>query len=258
MSNPRLRDWQGRRVWILGASSGIGEALARELVGQGARLALSARRADRLAALGATLPGSLVLPCDAAQPPTMRPVHRELLQRWGGIDLAVYAAGIWHPAAAQDIGPDAIDATLNVNLRGAMHFAAMVLPGLRERGAGAIAFIGSVSAYGALPQASLYGASKAGLAYFAATLHLELAPQGIGVFLVSPGFVDTPMTAVNDFPMPAMMAPAAAAREIVAGLHAGNFEIHFPKRLSRPLRWARLLPDSLYFPLARALTRGTR
>ncbi len=256
MSNPRLRDWQGRRVWILGASSGIGEALARELAGQGARVAVSARRADTLAALSTTLPGSLVLPCDAAQPETMRQAHRELVRQWGGIDLAVYAAGIWQPAAAKDLAPSAIDATLDVNLRGAMHFAAAVLPGLRERGDGAIAFIGSISAYGALPQACLYGASKAGLAYFAATLHLELAPQGVGVFLVSPGFVDTPMTAANDFPMPAMMAPGEAAGEILAGFAAGDFEIHFPKRLSRPLRWAQLLPDSLYFPLTRALTGG--
>jgi NAD(P)-dependent dehydrogenase (short-subunit alcohol dehydrogenase family) len=256
VSNPRLRDWSGRRVWILGASSGIGEALARELAGQGARLALSARRADALAALSATLPGSLVLLCDAAQPATMRQAHGELVRQWDGIDLAVYAAGVWHPRAVADLDGDAIDATLDINLRGAMHFAATVLPGLRERGAGAIAFIGSVSAYGALPQACLYGASKAGLAYFAATLHLELAPKGVGVFLVSPGFVDTPMTAANDFPMPAMMAPDAAAGEILAGLAGGDFEIHFPKRLSRPLRWARLLPDSLYFPLTRALTGG--
>lgn len=253
MSNPRLRDWRERRVWILGASSGIGAALARALAGQGARVALSARRAEALTALGAGLAGSLVLPCDAAQPATMRQAHAELVRQWGGIDLAVYAAGVWHPREASAIDDDAIDATLDVNLRGAMHFAATLLPGMRADGQGAIAFIGSVAAYGALPQACLYGASKAGLAYFAATLHLELAPRGIGVFLVSPGFVDTPMTAVNEFPMPAMIAPDVAAREILAGFAAGDFEVHFPKRLSRPLRWARLLPDSLYFPLARTL-----
>lgn len=252
--NPPIPTWRDRRVWILGASSGIGAGLARELAARGARVAVSARRRDLLDELAATLPGGLALPCDALDAEQLAAAHAQLIARWGGIDLAIYAAGVWHPVTAMEMRRDKIDETLDINLRGAMYFAASVVPGLVTQGAGAIAFIGSVAGYRALPRALLYGSSKAALAYFAATLHLELAPAGIGVHLVSPGFVATPMTANNDFPMPGIMALDAAVAEIVAGLEGGAFEIHFPKRLSRPLRWARLLPDRWYFPLVRRLT----
>ncbi len=251
MSNPRIRDWQGRRVWILGASGGIGAALARELAGRGARVAVSARRGEALAALAGELPGALPWPCDAADPGSVRVAAAAIAAAWGGIDLAIYNAGVWHPSRADRLEAAAIDATVDINLRAPMHFAAAVLPHLAP--GGSLAFVGSVSAYRALPRAALYGASKAGLAYFAAALHLELAPRGIGVFLISPGFVDTPMTQVNRFAMPGLMSAAAAARAIAAGFARGAFEIHFPRRLSWPLRWMRLLPDAAYFPLVRRL-----
>jgi NAD(P)-dependent dehydrogenase (short-subunit alcohol dehydrogenase family) len=254
MSNPPIRDWSGKRVWILGASSGIGAALARELARRGAWVALSARRREPLEVMAKQLPDALALPCDATDSRQIAAACEALRARWGGIDLALYAAGVWHPVLAAGLEAQAIDETLDVNLRAPMHFAASMVPLLRAQGHGAIAFIGSVSAYRALPRALLYGASKAALSYFAETLHIELAPAGIGVHLISPGFVDTPMTAVNDFPMPALMTPEAAVQAIVNGFAGSDFEIHFPKRLSRPLRWARLLPDSLYFYLVRRLT----
>jgi short-subunit dehydrogenase len=252
--NSRLLDWRGRRVWILGASSGIGAALARELAGRGARLALSARRPDELARLAAELPDAIALPCDAARPTSIEGVAAQIVEKWQGIDLALYAAGVWHPVAAAEIDAARIDATLDVNLRGAMHFAATVVPRLLAQGHGAIAFVGSVAGYRPLPRAALYGTSKAALAHFAGTLHLELAPRGIEVFLINPGFVATPMTAANDFPMPAMIDADAAAREIVAGLGRRRFEIHFPRRLSWPLKLLSLLPDALYYPLVRHFT----
>jgi NAD(P)-dependent dehydrogenase (short-subunit alcohol dehydrogenase family) len=258
MSNPTISDWTGRRVWILGASSGIGAALARELAARGAQVAVSARRHTALQALAKDLPHGLALTCDASDPQQIAAVAAKLHAQWGGIDMAIYAAGVWYPMDATELSAEAIDATLDINLRGAMHFAATVIPLLRQAGAGSLAFIGSVAGYRALPRAVVYGTSKAALAYFAATLHLELAPIGIGVYLVSPGFVDTPMTVSNDFPMPAIIPPEQAAKEIVAGFASGDFEIHFPKRLTRPMRWARMLPDGLYFPLVRKLTSATR
>jgi NAD(P)-dependent dehydrogenase (short-subunit alcohol dehydrogenase family) len=258
MSNPAISDWTNRRVWILGASSGIGAALARELAARGARVAVSARRRDPLQVLAKDLPHSLVLVCDASDPQQIATAAAKLQAKWGGIDMAIYAAGVWYPMDASELGAEAIDATLDINLRGAMHFAATLIPLLRQAGSGALAFIGSVAGYRALPRAVVYGTSKAALAYFAATLHLELTPAGIGVYLVSPGFVDTPMTVSNDFPMPAMIPPDQAAQEIVAGFASSDFEIHFPKRLTRPMRWARMLPDGLYFPLVRKLTGATR
>jgi short-subunit dehydrogenase len=251
---PHPGDWRGKRVWILGASSGIGAELARELAGRGARLALSARRQAELQRLAAQLPGAIALPCDAARPATIAGAAAEIAERWQGLDLAVYAAGVWHPASATEIDAARIDATLDVNLRGAMHFAAAVVPRLLAQGHGAIAFVGSVAGYRPLPRAALYGTSKAALAHFAGTLHLELAARGIEVFLINPGFVATPMTAANDFPMPAMIGADAAAREIVAGLTRGRFEIHFPRRLSWPLKLLSLLPDALYYPLVRRFT----
>jgi NAD(P)-dependent dehydrogenase (short-subunit alcohol dehydrogenase family) len=255
MSNPPLRDWRGKRVWILGASSGIGAAVARAVAQRGARVALSARRREPLEQLAIALPDAIALPCDATRREQIDAACAALQERWAGIDLALYAAGVWHPASAEHgLRTRDIDETIDINLRAPMHFAASVLPLLRAQGRGAIAFVGSVSAYRALPRALLYGASKSALAYFAATLHMELAPAGIGVHLISPGFVATPMTAANDFPMPALMSADAAAQAILAGLAGGAFETHFPKRLSRPLRWARCLPDRIYFPLVRALT----
>lgn len=249
--NRPIRDWQGRRVWILGASSGIGEALARELAGRGARVALSARRAARLDALCDEIPGAIAVSCDAAHIADIEAACTQVIAGLGGIDLAIYAAGVWHPQPAGALDPAAIDATLAVNLAAPMHFCRLVVPALRHR-SGALALVGSVAGYRPLPQAALYGSSKAALNYFAGTLHLELSPA-VGVFLINPGFVDTPMTQTNRFHMPALMPVADAARAIVAGFAAGDFEIHFPKRFTRTLRAARHLPDALYFPLARRL-----
>jgi short-subunit dehydrogenase len=260
--NPRITDWQGLRVWIVGASSGIGEALARDLAARGARVALSARRRELLDRLAAELPESLALPCDAADPAALAAAACRLDELWQGIDVAIYAAGVWHPVSATEFDGARIDATLDINLRGAMHFAAVLAPRLLRRGEGtaghgrALAFVGSVAGYRPLPRALLYGTSKAALNYFAGALHLDLAPRGVGVFLINPGFVETPMTAVNDFPMPGQVTVERAVREIVAGFARGSFEIHFPRRLSWTLKALGLLPDGLYFPLMRKLTRG--
>jgi short-subunit dehydrogenase len=260
--NPRITDWQGLRVWIVGASSGIGAALARELAARGARVALSARRRELLQQLAADLPQSLALPCDAADPAAIEAAACRLDELWQGIDVAIYAAGIWHPVSATEFDGARIDATLDINLRGAMHFAAALAPRLLRRGEGnaghgrALAFVGSVAGYRPLPRALLYGTSKAALNYFAGALHLDLSPRGLGVFLINPGFVETPMTAVNDFPMPALVPVERAVREIVAGFARGSFEIHFPRRLSWTLKALGLLPDRLYLPLVRMLTGG--
>jgi NAD(P)-dependent dehydrogenase (short-subunit alcohol dehydrogenase family) len=253
--NPKINHWQGQRVWILGASSGIGEALARALTARGARVAVSARRAAALKQLVSELPDGLglALPCDAGIPTEVAAAMATLQQRWGGVDLAIYAAGIWEPASADHFTPAQIDSTLDINLRAPMHFAHQTVPHLIAQGTGAIAFISSVAGYRPLPQALLYGTSKAALNYFAGTLHLDLAPRGVGVFLINPGFVDTPMTAVNRFRMPAIISAERAAQEIIKGFTAGDFEIHFPKRFTRSLRALGWLPDSLYYPLVRKM-----
>ena len=252
--NAPIRDWQGQRVWLMGASSGIGAALARTLAAAGARVALSARRAERVAALAGELPGALVLPCDATDAAAIAQARDRLAADWGGIDLAIYLAGDYTPMRAWEYAPDAAAHMIAVNFTGALSFAAALTPQLMRQGAGQIAFVSSVAGYRGLPKALVYGPTKAALINFAETLWLDLAPRGIGVRLINPGFVATQLTAQNDFAMPALLTPDDAAAEILHGFASDAFEIHFPKRFTRLLKVLRLLPYRLYFPLIRRLT----
>ena len=129
-----------------------------------------------------------------------------------------------------------------------------MLPGLLAQRSGALGIVASVAGYGGLPKALVYGASKAALINFTETLHLDLRPRGIGVYLVNPGFVATPLTARNQFRMPHLVSAEDAARAILAGLAAGDFEIHFPRAFTRQLKFLRLLPYRLYFALVRRAT----
>ena len=128
-----------------------------------------------------------------------------------------------------------------------MRLAARLIPRLLKQGGGALAFVSSVAGYRRLPKAALIN--------FAETLYLDLAPRGVSVFLINPGFVATSMTAANDFAMPALITPQQAAVEIIGGFARGSFEIHFPRRFTRWLRLLRILPYRLYFALVRRFTR---
>lgn len=250
--NPRIHEWQGRRVWLVGASTGIGAALATALAQRGARLALSARSADKLQALG--LEGALLLPCDVLDTASLARARQALLARFGGIDLVVYLAGDYVPMRAQDFDLARAEQVVAVNFNGAMRLAAAVLPDLQP--CGGIAFVASVAGYGGLPKALCYGPGKAALIHFAECLHLDLMPQGIGVWVVNPGFVQTRLTDRNDFTMPALMTPQAAAVAALEGFATGDFEIHFPKRFTRTMKLLSLLPYRWYFPLVRRITGG--
>ncbi len=252
--NTPIRDWAGRRVWIVGASSGIGEALALALARRGARLALSARSAERLEAACTACGGALALPMDLSRDGEIEQARDQLLAAWGGIDLVVFNAGTYRPLRAWELTAAAVRETLDVNLVGTMSGVAAVLPTLLAQGRGALALVGSVAGYGGLPKATVYGPSKAALINFAEVLHLDLAPRGIDVFLISPGFVATPLTAQNDFTMPALLTPEQAAGAIVEGFASGAFEIHFPKRFTCVLKLLQWLPRRVYFALVRRAT----
>lgn len=248
--NPKIAQWQGRRVWLVGASSGIGAALAQRLAAAGARLALTARDAGALRALD--IPGALLLPADVTFPASVEHAHQDLMAAWGGIDLAIYLAGDYVPMRAESFDAERARRVVDVNFGGALNLAGMLLPGLAP-GAG-IAFVASVAGYRALPKALAYGPGKAALIHFAECLHLDLAPRGIGVWVINPGFVATRLTAVNDFSMPALQTPDQAAQAILEGFAGGRFEIHFPKRFTRVMKLLALLPYRWYFPLIRRLT----
>ena len=250
--NPKIVEWTDRRVWLVGASTGIGAAMAKELDRRGARLALSARSADRLQALG--IEGALIFPCDATDAASLAAAHRELLIAWGGIDLVVYLAGDYVPMQAHEFNLARAEEVITVNFNGALRLAATVLPHL-QAGSG-IAFVASVAGYRGLPKALCYGPGKAALIHFAECLYLDLEKRGIGVWVINPGFVQTRLTAQNDFAMPALLNPEQAAMAVLDGFRSGSFEIHFPKRFTRVLKLLSLLPYRWYFPLIRRLTGG--
>jgi short-subunit dehydrogenase len=242
-------------VWIVGASSGIGAALARALAARGAWVALSARRRDALEEVAAACGGeALVEPMDVTCPQDFERVRDRLLAAWGRLDLVVFNAGTYRPLRADELTPQAIRETLHTNLIGILDGVAAVVPLFTRQGSGGVALVGSVAGYGGLPKATVYGPGKAALINFAETLYLDLAPAGVSVFLVNPGFVATPLTAQNDFTMPALMTPEAAAEAMLAGFARGDFEIHFPRRFTLVLKLLRLLPRRLYFALIHRLT----
>ena len=253
--NRPIREWTAQRVWIIGASSGIGAALAEALLQRGARVALSARREDALRAVAGKHPAARVAPFDLGDRTACARVQDELCAVWGGIDLVVFSVGAYAPMRAWELDAARIDALIDINQRAPMAATAGLIPLLLHQGSGAIAFVSSVAGYRGLPKAAAYGPTKAALINFAETLYLDLVPRGLSVFVINPGFVATPMTASNDFAMPALLSPQQAAEEIIAGFARGCFEIHFPRRFTRWLKFMRLLPYPLYFTLVRRFTK---
>jgi short-subunit dehydrogenase len=250
--NPKITDWQGKRVWLVGASSGIGAALAHELARRGAKVALSARNAEKLLAL--KIPEALILPCDATDVASLAAARDQLLLTWWGVDLVIYLAGDYRPMRAHNFDLAKAEKVFEVNFLAAMRLTATVLHDLKA--GGGIAFVASVAGYRGLPKALAYGPGKAALIHFAEVLHLDLSPKNIGVWVINPGFVATQLTAQNDFAMPALMTPEAAALATVNGLKSGKFEIHFPKRFTLFMKFMALLPYRLYFPFIRRSTGG--
>ena len=258
--NPRVRDWRGRRVWIVGASSGIGAALARELLTRGARVALSARREAplrELAGPAADAGAALVLPLDVTEPASVSNAMQALLDRWQGVDLVVWVAGTYQPMRAGDFDLARAGDLVRINLGGVLNGLAATLPVLIAQRSGALAIVSSVAGYSGLPMSLVYGPTKAALMNLAQSLYFDLHPLGVGVHLISPGFVETPLTALNDFEMPALIPAHEAALRMLAGFERGEFETHFPRRFTGLMKLARLLPHRWYFALIRRITASS-
>lgn len=253
--NPPLPAWPDARVWVIGASYGIGAATAQALLAAGARVALSARSVDKLRAVaGGADAKALIEPLDFTRGAEVAAAWTRIRAAWNGCDLVLVVAGTHREVRAWDLNEATADALLETNLNGPLATVAAVLPALIAQGRGAIGIVASVAGYRGLPKALVYGASKAALINFTETLYLDLQPKGLGVYLINPGFVDTPLTATNAFAMPHLIGADEAARQILAGLRAGDFEIHFPRAFTRQLKLLRLLPYRLYFALVRRAT----
>jgi short-subunit dehydrogenase len=254
--NPKIQDWTNKRVWLIGASTGIGAATAQLLLKKGAKVALSARSLQQLTNLAAVWPLEqvCVLPLDITQPSQLKHAHERLCAIWGGVDVYLLLAGGYTPMRADAFNPQQARALIELNVQGAFNLLEVALPQLIKQGQGALGLVSSVAGYRGLPKALVYGPSKAALINLAETLYLDLAPQGIGVYLVNPGFVETPLTAQNDFKMPALISANQAAIALVCGLEQGQFEITFPRRFTYWMKWMRLLPYRLYFYLVHKVT----
>ena len=254
--NPPLTDWSDRVVWIVGASSGIGQATAAQLHALGAVVVVSARNAAALGAFAAAHPGSQALALDAGKRDDVRAAMLKLLAQHGRVDLVMYCAGHYKEMTAQAFDLDEMLRHLQINYIGALNVLDAVLPVLRRQGSGHISLVASVAGYRGLPKAMAYGPTKAALQHLADTLYIDLHGQGLGVSVINPGFVATPLTAGNDFDMPALLTPEQAAGHIVDGWQRGRFEIDFPKRFTLWLKFLRLLPHRWYFAAIRRTTGG--
>ena len=257
MKQRGIDHFSGKRVWVIGASSGIGEACANALLAQGAKVALSSRRVERLNAIAAQAQTdqALVIPLDVTNDDQFHGAYQTLINTWGGVDLLLFVSGMYIPLRADDFEIQAAEQTIEANLLGPMRAVALVLPEMLKAHAGHIAIVGSVAGYSGLPKALAYGPSKAGIINFCETLYYDLLPEGVSVHMISPGFVATEATAQNDFEMPALISAEQAATEILSGIQRGEFDIHFPKRFSRFLKLLRILPYPLYFWIVRRFVK---
>lgn len=250
-------DWSV--VWITGASTGIGAALALALARRGCTVAISARGVAALENLvhqAQGLAGELwPYPLDVTDTVACAATLAQIEAERGPVTLAVLNAGSHRALALDDFEVAAFESLMRLNYMGVVNIAVPLLERMRRRGAGQLAITASVAGYRGLPTASAYGASKAALINFAEALQLDLKGTGIALSLINPGFVRTPLTDQNSFPMPFLLEAEDAAGRIIQGLEKRHFEIAFPWRFVFGLKLLRLLPYSVYFPLVRWITR---
>lgn len=246
-------------VWITGASSGIGRAVALRLVEEGYSVVVTARSHEKLVALQheASGPGRIVvLDGDVTDPNDMERLLAAIEYDHGRVALALLNAGVVIPVRGDDLSREAFDKSFAVNLHGVVNCLVPLVEHMKGNGHGQIAIVSSVAGYSGLPMSAAYGATKAGLINMAESLKFDLDRIGIRLQLICPGFVDTAASAKGKFPRPALVGVEEAAERICLGLKSARFEITFPKRLSYAAKLLRFLPYSAYFALLDWLVPG--
>ena len=237
----------GKVAWVVGASSGIGAAVARELLSRGATVAISARREDRLREVSGG--AMLVVPLDVTDAASVVAVATRVREELGPIDLAVLSAGYWKQMDPADWDTALFDQHLQTNLSGMSNSIAAVLPGMLRRRQGVIAGVASVAGFRGLAGAEAYGATKAAQINLLESLRVHVARTGVHVTTICPGFVRTDLTAGNPFPMPFIIEPGQAARSICDGLEHERAEIVFPVPMALLMKLARLVPARIWTAL---------
>lgn len=252
--NQPLNSFLGKNVWIIGASSGIGESCANLIAQKGGNLILSARRIENLKEVQSRIleasdqaPSVDLIPMDVSDTESVSIAFHKFQELNRPIDVLLFVSGIYQPVRAHQFEFEVAQNIVSTNLLGPMRVLEKLLPTFLNQKHGHIAIVGSVAGYSGLPKSLVYGPTKAAVINFCEALFYDLNPLGIGVHLISPGFVETPATAKNNFKMPALITPLEAAHEICKGIERGEFDIHFPKRFSFFLKFLRLLPYPLYF-----------
>lgn len=251
--NPPLTAWRGKTVWLVGASSGIGRATAHALHVRGANVFVSARDQQALYVFAAEHAGAVTLTLDAGDAASVKTAAQTVLAA-GPLDLVLYCAGYYREMRATGLDLKEMLRHQQVNYVGALHVLDAMLPYFVDRKAGHVSLVSSVAGYRGLPKSLAYGPTKAALINLAETLYVDLQDSHVGVSLICPGFVETPLTAGNQFTMPGLIQPEQAAEEILRGWAKGRFEIHFPKRFTLWMKALGLLPAALYFPVIRRFT----
>lgn len=238
-----MTDWQGKRYWLVGASEGLGAALARELSARGAHLVLSARSEAKLHKLVDSLPGMAeICVMDVADQGSVRAAAASV----GPVDGLVFLAGVYWPMSAQQWRAEKATAMIDVNFTGLMRVLGEVVPNMVARDDGHIVITGSLSGFRGLPGALGYAASKAGVMALAESLHADLYKTEVRVQLANPGFIRTRLTDKNDFRMPFLMEPEDAAARMLRHMESRRFACHFPRVFSWLFRLSRFLPERLY------------
>ena len=241
-----MKDWSKKRYWIVGASEGLGLALAQKMSEAGASLILTARNEARLKEIASNLPNEAeVLPLDITDLNAVRKSEKTLKN----VDGFVFCAGEYWPMPAQHWDIEKIKSMIDVNLIGALHTLDIILPIFMEKNSGHLVFTGSLAAYRGVPGALGYGSSKAAIANLSETLRYDLKDTAIKVQLMNLGFVKTRLSDKNKFKMVQIMSPEVAAGKMFSNMSKNNFSSSFPAPFSWLFRVSQLLPDSIYFKL---------
>ena len=237
-------------IWITGASSGIGRALAIQFANKGWLVAASARRENLLKQLSKINENIYSFPLDVTNIDQCKTVFKSIVEKFKNIEISIFSTGIHDPKSEKEFNLEKIRKIMEVNYFGTMNSINSVYDYYNNKKSGQISIVSSVAGYRGLPAAGAYCASKSALKSFAESLHFELKRKNVRVSLVSPGFIKTPMTDQNDFPMPMIKSPEFAAEQIYTGLvKKKGFEIHFPKTFTFIMKLLSILPSSIYFKI---------
>ena len=245
-----------KNIWITGASSGIGRAVALKFANEGWQVAASARREDLLNEMSTTNSNISPFPLDVTDKNSCKEIFEKIKNKYENLDICLFSTGTWNPKKEKDIDVEQIENVFKVNFFGTLNCIQIVEKYFKDKKNGHISIVSSIAGYRGLPNSTGYGPSKAALNNLAESLYFDFARHNVRVSLISPGFIKTPMTDKNNFKMPFLKSPEFAAEKIFKGLTSGSsFEIDFPKQLTFILKLLKILPNKVYLYLIKKLTK---